>query len=137
MRETVICGQSRRIGASAFTEIVYERAFGGAHELHEDANALLSAPTGGLNVLPMGAVLRLEYAFERSVAPALFPDYDAWLRALPPGAMDQRAAQEPGGWAVTLLDEVVACFFPSFSQKPDVDAAGQGAGQGAAAGAEG
>ena len=131
MRETTIGGESRKIDVNAFTTIVYERAFDGAHKLHEDVNTFMGASMGQLDVLPMDALLRLEYALERSVVPGLFPDFDAWLRAFPKEALDQEAMKGGDGWANTLADELLATFFPSLARQVVGAEPGQAGGEAA------
>ena len=125
MRDTEIGGTKRCIDANPFTTIVYERAFGGDHKLHDDVNTFLNSSFANpLTMLPMDAILRLEYAFERSVVSVAFPDYDQWLRSFPAEELDQQHAQEDGRWVNTLLDEVVQPFFPQFAQRENVGAEG-------------
>ena len=134
MRKTTIGGVERSISANAWTTIVYDRAFGGKHALHEDVNAFMRSSTEPLTVLPLESALRLEYAFERSTAGALFQDYDAWLRSQPVEMMDQVAAQSKDGWMSVLFEEIIATFFPSLA-RADVDAPGTGGDPQASAGA--
>ena len=122
MRETNIGGTVRRIDANPFTTIVYERAFGLDHKLQNDVTTLLNTSFGPFVMLPMDAILRLEYALERSVVGVGFPDYDHWLRSFPVEEMDQQRAQENGRWVNTLLDEVVETFFPALAVRKDVGA---------------
>jgi len=126
MRETTIGGTVRKIDANPFTTIVYERAFGLNHKLHEDVTTFLDTQFGPLTMMPMDAILRLEYALERSVVSIAFPDYDNWLRSFPVEELDQRKAQENGRWVNTLLDEVVETFFPSLRVRADMGAQAAG-----------
>ena len=137
MRTTTIGGTERRIDANPFTIIVYERAFGVDHKLQNDITTLLNTSFGPMTVLPLDAIMRLEYALERSVTSIAFPDYDHWIRSFPIEELDQQKAQEVGGWVNNLLDEVVQTFFPKLAPKTDVDAEAAGDGEGASAGTGG
>lgn len=134
MRQVTIGAGERRIDANAFTTIVYERSFGRAHTLDEDVNKVVKAVVapGQLTMLPIGAMLRLEYALERSATSGAYPDYDSWLRSFPVEGLDQSALMEPGSWASGMLDEVVATFFPRYATA-DVVPDGAGGGEGASA----
>lgn len=123
MRTTTIGGEARRICASAKATITYERAFAGAHSLHKDVNSMLTMRTGSLTMLPMDALLRLEYVFERDATNGFFPSYDAWVDDFPAEELDQLRLQSKESWVDALLKEVVGVFFPKYAT-PDVGAAG-------------
>lgn len=118
MRETQIGGVRRTIAAHAMTDYLYEQTFGSSHKLHEDINEILGARYSAFTMMPMGALLRVEYILERGAAPRTKPfvTYDYWLDSLPIEALDQNAAQDAGGWANNLIDEVVATFFPRLAR---------------------
>ena len=137
MREIEIGGTIRKIDANPFTTIVYERAFGLDHKLHDDVTTFLNTSFGPMTMLPMDAILRLEYALERSVVSIAFPDYDHWLRSFPIEELDQQRAQENGRWVNVLLDEVVETFFPSLAIRAGVGAQATSDAEGAASGAQG
>lgn len=138
MRETTIGGTIRKIDANPFTTIVYERSFDGKHRMHDDISDLMNTSFGPMAVLPMDAILRLEYAFERSVVAGIaFPDFDHWLRSVPVEALDQSKAQENGGWVNTLVDEVVQTFFPSLAVYKNMGAEAPEESEGATSGADG
>lgn len=118
MRKTNVGGEVRTIAASPYSTIVYGRAFGNKHSLHEDINAFTSAERGAIVVLPVEAMLRLLYTFEHSVPGVnLVPDFDAWVQELPMGALDQFSMTEDGGWATAVFQEIVNCFFPRLSSE--------------------
>lgn len=115
MRKTTIGGSEREICVSAKATITYERAFSGAHKLHEDVNSMLSMLTGPLTMLPMDALLRLEYVFERDATTGRFLTFDAWVDEFPVSELDQSKLQGNESWVRTLLKEVVVVFFPKYA----------------------
>lgn len=117
MRTTVIGGEERKICASAHATITYERAFGGSHKLHDDVNTAMGMRTGSLTMLPIDALLRLEYVFERDAAQGgiIFDSYDAWVDKFPVAELGSEAMQGGDGWVTTLFHEVVATFFPQYA----------------------
>ena len=135
MRTTVIGGEERKIHASAYATITYERTFGVSHKLHDDVNAMMSMRTSMkiMMMLPIDALLRLEYVFERDAMRGLiFDSYDAWVDSFPTEALDANVmADTSKGWVTTLFHEVVATFFPRFSTE-NVDAEAAGVAKGAA-----
>lgn len=130
MRKANVGGDIRNINASPYSIIVYERAFGPDHAIHDDVNAFMNAQRGALLVLPMEALLRLLYTFEHSVDGVVFtPDYDAWLRELPMAALDQHSMSlDADGWAMAVFEEVVKCFFPRLANPENVDEEADGEG---------
>lgn len=117
-------GDSPSIDLNAFSSIVYERTFQRSHTLAEDVNTVTHAPIGMMTMLPVDALLRLEYVAQQSATSARMPDFDAWLRTVPREAlsMDQPA----DGWIGTLIDEVVQTFFPKQVAVTEVAAEGGG-----------
>lgn len=117
MRTVKVGADERTITASPYSIVVYGRAFGAAHNIHDDVNEFLNSPGGGLTVRPVEPMLRLLYTYEMSVPGSQPESFEPWVSKLPPAAFDQLAMSAHDGWATGILDESVALFFPSFSQE--------------------
>lgn len=128
MRQVHIGSEVRTINACPASFIVYERAFGTAHSLSEDINELVSEIQHGDylgKVLPMDAIMRIEYAFEACAPNAALPDFDVWVNGLPAEALQQISGVISGGWFTDLVHEINATFF-RYEAEEDVGAEGAG-----------
>lgn len=127
MRQVTIGSEVRTINACPASFIAYERAFAGTdHSLSDDINAFMDALRRGDSlgrVLPMDAIMRIEYAFEASVPNATLPDFDVWIDAIPQDALQQITGVLSGGWFADLVREINSTFFRVEATK-DVGAEG-------------
>lgn len=128
MRQVHIGGEVRTINACPASFIAYERAFGTDHSLSDDINKfreVLSAGDFIGKVLPMDAIMRIEYAFEASAPNVALPDFSVWVNALPAEALQQISGIASGGWLTNLTLEINDSFF-RFEAEEDVGAEGAG-----------
>jgi hypothetical protein len=114
MRQVHIGSEVRTINACPTSFIVYDRAFGTDHSLSKDINEFVSEVKRGDylgKVLPMEAIMRIEYAFEACAPNAALPDFDVWVDGLPAEALQQISGVISGGWFADLMNEINATFF--------------------------
>jgi hypothetical protein len=111
MRQVRIGGEVRTINACPASFIVYDRAFAGTgHTLDADINAFMAA--GNNLVLPMDALMRIEYALEASaVGVDVMPSFDVWVNELPQDALSQFTIKREGEWVADLFNELRDTFF--------------------------
>jgi len=122
MRRVRIGGETRAINACPASFIVYDRAFAGTgHTLDSDINAFMAA--GNNLVLPMDALMRIEYALEASaVGVDVMPSFDVWVNELPQDALSQFTIKREGEWVADLFNELRDTFFRTEAEE-DVGAA--------------
>lgn len=126
MRQVNVGGEVRTINACPASFITYERAFGTDHSLSDDINSLMGALRNGDSlgkVLPMHAIMRIEYTFEASAPNTALPDFDVWVSDMPQDALQQITGVISGGWFTELVREINDAFF-RFDAKEDVGAEG-------------
>lgn len=128
MRSVTIGSETRTINACPASFIVYERNFAGTgHTLREDINAFTEAVRGinvaDFTIMPMDAVMRIEYTLESCVDGAMLPDFESWVKRLPVDAIQQIEGLMPDGWLLTLFNELRDTFF-RFKAKENVGAEG-------------
>lgn len=118
MRQVHIGGEVRTIKCCPRSFIVYERAFAGSgHTLDGDTNEFVQSGTNLVSVLPMGALMRIEYALEASVDGATLPSFDVWVDELPEGVLNQFTIKRDNEWAADLFAELQDTFFRAASDE--------------------
>ena len=130
MRSVTIGGETRTINACPDSFVVYERNFAGTgHTLSEDINTFTAAVRSfnvmDFAVLPMDAVMRIEYTLESCVDGVMLPSFDVWVKQLPADAIQQIEGVLPDGWLLALFNELREKFF-RFAAGEDVGAEGTG-----------